>query len=155
MPRAGVFLQGGYGKPGLNMLKNEFDTYYFGGLRLSWNLSGFYNANREKQLLDVNTRQVDVQQETFTFNTKLSLRQTSSEVTKLQELIKIDEQLIGLRAKIKETAKAQLDNGVISANDFLRELNAEDQVKQNQLLHKTQLVMAVYSYNTTSGKIAD
>jgi outer membrane protein TolC len=152
MPRAGVFFQGGYGKPGLNMLKNEFSTYYLGGLRLSWNLSGFYNANREKQMLDVNTRQVDVQQETFTFNTKLSLRQTSSEVTKLQELIKIDEQLISLRAKIKETAKAQLDNGVISANDFLRELNAEDQVKQNQLLHKTQLVMAAYSYNTTSGK---
>jgi outer membrane protein TolC len=155
MPRAGVFLQGGYGKPGLNMLKNEFSTYYLGGLRLSWNLSGFYNANREKQLLDVNTRLVDVQQETFTFNTKLSLRQTSSEVTKLQELIRIDEQLIALRAKIKATAQAQLDNGVISANDFLRELNAEDQVKQNQLLHKTQLVMAVYAYNTTSGKIAD
>jgi outer membrane protein TolC len=152
MPRAGLFLQGGYGKPGLNMLKNEFDTYYLGGLRLSWNLSGFYNTNREKQLLNVNTRLVDVQQETFTFNTKLSLRQTSSEVTKLQELIRIDEQLIDLRAKIKETAKAQLDNGVISANDYLRELNAEDQVKQNQLLHKTQLVMAVYNYNTTSGK---
>jgi outer membrane protein TolC len=152
MPRAGVFLQGGYGKPGLNMLKNEFSTYYLGGLRLTWNLSGFYNANREKQLLDVNTRLVDVQQETFTFNTKLSLRQTSSEVTKLQELIRIDEQLIALRAKIKATAQAQLDNGVISANDFLRELNAEDQVKQNQLLHKTQLVMAVYAYNTTSGR---
>jgi outer membrane protein TolC len=152
MPRAGLFVQGGYGKPGLNMLKNEFSTYYIGGLKLSWNLFGLYNANREKQLLDVNTRLVDVQQETFTFNTKLSLRQSSSEVTKLQELIKIDEQLIGLRAKIKQTAKAQLDNGVISANDFLRELNAEDQVKQNQLLHKTQLVMTIYSYNTTSGK---
>jgi outer membrane protein TolC len=152
MPRAGLFLQGGYGKPGLNMLKNEFATYYLGGLRLSWNLSGFYNSNREKQLLDVNTRMIDAQQEVFQFNTKLSLRQSSSEVSKLQDLIKIDEQLITLRAKIKETAKAQLDNGVISANDFLRELNAEDQTKQNQLLHKTQLMMAVYNYNTTSGK---
>lgn len=155
MPRAGLFLQGGYGKPGLNMLKNEFATYYLGGLRLSWNLSGFYNTKREKQLLDVNTRMIDAQQEVFQFNTKLSLRQSSSEVSKLQDLIKIDEQLITLRAKIKETAKAQLDNGVISANDFLRELNAEDQTKQNQLLHKTQLMMAVYNYNTTSGKIAD
>lgn len=152
MPRAGLFLQGGYGKPGLNMLKNEFSTYYLGGLRLSWNLAGFYNAKREKQLFDVNTRMIDTQQEAFQFNTKLSLKQTSSEVTKLQDLIKIDEQLITLRVKIKETAKAQLDNGVISANDFLRELNAEDQTKQNQLLHKTQLMMAVYNYNTTSGK---
>jgi hypothetical protein len=73
-------------------------------------------------------------------------------VTKLQELIKIDDQLIALRIKIKETSKVQLDNGVISANDYLRELNAEDQAKQNLLLHKTQLMMAVYSYNSISGK---
>jgi hypothetical protein len=151
-PKAGLFVQGGYGKPGLNMLKNEFSPYAIGGLRLSWNLSGFYNAKREKQLLDVNTSLVDTQQDLFLFNTKLSLRQNSSEISKLQDLIKIDDQLIALRAKIKETAKAQLDNGVISANDFVRELNAEDQTKQNQLLHRTQLMMSVYTYNNISGK---
>ena len=102
--------------------------------------------------MDVNSKLVDTQQDLFLFNTKLSQRQSSSEVTKLQELIKIDDQLIGLRARIKETAKAQLDNGVISANEYLRELNAEDQVKQNLFLHKTQLMMAVYSYNSISGK---
>lgn len=152
MPRAGLFVQGGYGKPALNMLKNEFEPYYIGGLRMSWNLSGLYNRKREKQLMEVNTKLVDTQQELFLFNTKLSQRQTSAEVTKLQELIKIDEELIALRSKIKETAKAQLDNGVISANDYLRELNAEDQVNQNLLLHKTQWMMAVYGYNSISGK---
>ena len=151
-PRAGVFLQAGYGKPGLNMLKNEFAPYAIGGLRLSWNLSGLYNSSREKQLLDVNTQSIDNQQELFLFNTQVSLKQTSAEVTKLQELIKIDEQLIQLRLKIKTTAQAQLDNGVITANDFLRELNAEDQAKRNLLLHKTQLSMSTYSYQNISGK---
>ena len=41
MPKFGVFVQGGYGRPGLNVLQNEFATYYIGGLRLSWNLAGF------------------------------------------------------------------------------------------------------------------
>ena len=41
MPRLGFFVQGGYGRPGLNVLKNQFDTYYPGGLRLSWALSDF------------------------------------------------------------------------------------------------------------------
>lgn len=151
-PRAGLFLQAGYGKPGLNMLKNEFAPYAIGGLRLSWNLSGLYNSSREKQLLDVNTRSIDTQQELFMFNTKVSLRQTSADVAKLQELIRIDDRLIQLRIKIKSTAQAQLDNGVITANDFLRELNAEDQAKQNLLLHKTQLSMATYAYQNISGK---
>ena len=30
----------------------------------------------------------------------------------------------------KDAAKAQLENGVITANDYLREVNAEDQSRQ-------------------------
>ena len=152
MPRAGLFLQGGYGKPGLNMLKNEFEPYYIGGLRLSWNFSRLYNFKRDFLLSETNVNLVDVQELTFLHNTRISLSQSSSEISKLQELMKIDDQLISLRVKIKETAKAQLDNGVITANDYVRELNAEDQARQNLLLHKTQLLMAVYAYSNTSGK---
>ncbi|MGZ5262737.1 MAG: TolC family protein, partial [Kaistella sp.] len=34
IPKLGAFFQGGYGKPGFNMLRNEFDVFYIGGLRL-------------------------------------------------------------------------------------------------------------------------
>ncbi|HEU4496722.1 MAG TPA: TolC family protein, partial [Flavobacterium sp.] len=42
-PRISLFGQGGYGRPGLNQLRNEFDTYYIAGARLNWDLSSFYN----------------------------------------------------------------------------------------------------------------
>lgn len=151
LPKLGFYMQGGYGRPGLNMLKNEFDTFYLGGFRFSWNLGGYYNTKREKELLEVNLQSVTAQKETFLFNTNLALRQQNHELTKLQELIKVDEQIIGLRSQIKVTAKAQLDNGVITANDFLRELNAEDQARQNLSLHQIQLLMNHYNYQTTSG----
>ena len=48
LPRASLFLQGGYGKPALNVLNNGFDLYYIGGLRLNWNLSGYYTAKNER-----------------------------------------------------------------------------------------------------------
>ena len=35
MPHLGLFVQGAYGNPGLNMLKNEFTPYYVAGVRLS------------------------------------------------------------------------------------------------------------------------
>jgi outer membrane protein TolC len=150
-PRVNFFVQGGYGKPALNMLLNEFDTYYMGGLRFSWNLGGFYNNSREKQLLELNLQNVSHQKETFEFNTRLALRQQSNDITKLQDLIKIDVELIRLRTQIKTTAKAQLDNGVITATDYVTELNAEDQAKQNLLLHQIQLLMTQYNYKITSG----
>ncbi|MFZ6002026.1 MAG: TolC family protein [Bacteroidota bacterium] len=151
LPRVSLFVQGGYGKPGLNMLLNKFDTYYIGGLRLNWNLGGFYNTKRDKQLLDVNLQSVNYQKEAFLFNTNLTLKQQNNDITKLNELIAVDEKLIELRTRIKNTAKAQLENGVITANDYLRELNAEDQAKQNLALHQTQLVMTQYNYQVTSG----
>jgi outer membrane protein TolC len=151
VPRVSLFAQGGYGRPGLNMLLNEFDTYYLAGIRFSWNLGGYYNANRDKQILDLNLESVNKQKETFLFNTQLSLQQQNNELGKLRELIQIDEKLIELRTRIKDTAKSQLDNGVITANDYLRELNAEDQAKQNLSVHHIQLLMTQYLQQVTTG----
>ena len=151
VPKLGFFVQGGYGRPALNVLKNEFDTYYLGGFRFNWSLSGFYNSKRERQILDVNTQVVDAQKETFLFNTNLTLKQQSQEIEKLMELIKVDNQIIALRTGIKRTAQSQHENGVISTSDFLRELNAEDAAKQSLLLHQVQLLLAHYNYQTTSG----
>lgn len=151
IPRVSLFAQGGYGRPGLNMLLNEFDPYYLGGIRFSWSLGGYYNANRDKQILDLNLESVNKQKETFLFNTQLSLQQQNNELSKLKELIQIDEKLIELRVRIKDTAKSQLDNGVITANDYLRELNAEDQAKQNLSVHQIQLLMTQYLQQVTTG----
>jgi len=151
LPRVGLFLQGGYGRPALNQLKNEFDTYYLGGIRLNWSLSGFYNSKRDKQLLDLNMRQVNAQKETFEFNTNLITGQQKQELNKLKKLISVDDKIIELRTSIKQTAEMQQENGVITTNDYLRELNAEDQAKQNRLLHEMQLLMALYAYQNTIG----
>ncbi len=151
VPKLGFFVQGGYGKPGLNVLNNQFSTYYLGGFRMNWSLSGFYNSKRDKQLLDVNTQFVNSQKDVFVFNTNLTLKQQSQEVDKLQDLIAVDNQIIELRTRITNTSKSQHENGVISTSDFLRELNAEDTAKQNLLLHQVQLMLAQYNYQTTSG----
>jgi hypothetical protein len=152
MPKVSLFLQGGFGKPSpVNMLSNDFSSYYIGGLRLGWTLSSFYTSSRERQLLAINQNLLNVQKETFLFNTGVSLRQQSTEVTKLQGLIHSDEQIITLRASIKQASNVQLENGVLTVNDFLREVNAEDQARQNKLLHEMQLLMAQYNYQTTAG----
>jgi len=151
IPRLSFFLQGGYGRPTLNVLTNEFGFYYIGGLRLGWNLSGFYTSSGERQLQTLNRQSIAVQRETFLFNTNLSLRQQNAEIVKLQQLMTTDDQIIALREKVKETTASQLENGTITTTDYLTNVNAEDQARQNLLLHKVQLLMAQYNYKTTSG----
>jgi outer membrane protein TolC len=152
LPKFGLFLEGGVGRPSpVNMLSNDLTGYYIGGLRLNWSLTSFFTSGREKQLLMLNQNLVDAQKETFLFNTNLTLKQQNAEMLKLQELINTDDEIIMLRTSIKEASNAQLENGVITVNDFLREVNAEDQARQNKLLHETQLLMAQYNYQTTAG----
>lgn len=152
LPKAGLFLQGGYGRPALNMLKNDFDAYYIGGIRLNWSLSGLYTSKKEKALVNIKSKSVDLQKEVFLFNTNLTLKKQNAEINKLEKLIQSDNGIIQLRTRIKSTALSQLEYGVINSSDYLREVNAEDQAKQTQLLHEIQLLMAQYDQQTTTGK---
>ena len=152
LPRTSLFVQGGYGKPGLNVLKNEFDLFYIAGVRLNWSLSGLYTRKRDKQLVEVNKKINDIQKETFLFNTNTQIRQQRSEIDKLQQLVRSDAEIIDLRAKIKESAKAQLENGVITSNDYLREVNAEDQARQALIAHQLQLLQSQVNYLNTLGR---
>jgi hypothetical protein len=152
IPRLSVFLQGGVGRPTpVNALSNDLKSYYIGGLRLNWNLSSFYTTSNEKQLLQINKRMIDSQEETFLFNTNVTLKQQNGEISKLQRLVQTDEEIINLRNSVSEAAKAQLDNGVITVNDYLKEINAEDQARQNKLLHEIQLLQAYYIHQNTTG----
>jgi outer membrane protein TolC len=80
------------------------------------------------------------------------LRQQQSEIDKLEKLIATDKEIIDLRIKVKDAARAQLENGVITANDYLREVNAEDQARQSEITHRVQLLQAQINYQTILGK---
>ncbi|HTL07967.1 MAG TPA: TolC family protein [Chitinophagaceae bacterium] len=150
-PRLGLFGQGGYGKPGLNMLSNEFAGYYVGGLRLNWSITGFYTAKKEKAILQVQQEGIQLQQENFLLNTRIQLAQQNHELQKYQELLSTDQQIIELRAAVKATAANQLQNGTITGIDYLSYVNAEDMARQNLLLHQVQWLMTQYNISTTTG----
>lgn len=152
LPKASVFVQGGYGRPGLNLLNNQFAFFYTTGIRLNWSLGYLYTHKKDKQLLDINAQTVSIQKETFLLNTQAQLKQQQAEIDKLEQLISSDTAIINLRLQVKEAAKAQLENGVITANDYLRELNAEDQARQLLITHQIQLLQAKINYQNIAGQ---
>ena len=144
LPQFGLFVQGAYGNPGLNMLKNEFSAYYVAGVRLSWNFGNLYTRKNESRQLILNQQDVNVQKETFLFNTHLEITQNNSEIKKLTELMKNDEEIITLRNNIKKSAQAKVANGTLTVTEMLREVTAESLARQTQALHKIELLMNIY-----------
>jgi outer membrane protein TolC len=152
LPRTSLFFQGGYGKPALNLLKNEFEPFYVTGVKLNWTLNGFYTRKNDRQLVKINQDIVDAKRETFLLNTNAALATQRNEIDKLIKLIESDNEIIQLRKSVTDAAKAQLENGVMTANDYLVEVNAEDQSRQVLIGHELQLLQAQIVYNTIKGK---
>jgi outer membrane protein TolC len=151
-PKISLFLQGGYGRPAFNILSNNFDPFYIGGLRFTFPLSNFYTIKNDRELINISKQNIDVQKNTFLFNTQLAITQQSTDITKLQAFLKTDDEIILLRTNVKKAALAQLENGVINSSDYLREVNAEDAARQNKILHEIQLLMAQYNERNTTGE---
>ena len=151
-PRLDLFAQGGYGRPGLNVLENEFDTYYLGGIRFRWQLSGYYTLKSERQIFRLRKNALDIRRQTFIFNNRQAAQQQNSEVARLRNTIVLDDEIILLRTRIKQAASVQLDQGVITASDFVREVIAEDQARQHRALHEIQLLHAQAKLQFTNGQ---
>ena len=151
-PKASAFVQGGYGRPGLNMLQNAFDWYGIGGIRFNWMIGNLYTSSNEKQMAAIALKSIKVQEETFLKNSKAQVVRQLAEVSKLKKLMAADKEIIELRESVKTAAAAQLEAGVITANDYLREVNAEDQSRQMLTAHALQLVLAELQLKLITGK---
>lgn len=144
-PKLGAFFQGGYGKPGFNMLKNEFDIFYIGGIRLNIPISGFYTQKNDLALLENQSQEIEIQRENFLFNQNFIEIQQRNDLEKIQNLIDKDNELIELRKNIKTASLAQLENGVINTNDYLREVTAEEQAILTKITHEIQYLLTQYN----------
>lgn len=153
IPRLGLFLQGGYGRPTLNMLSNQFDTYYTGGIKLSWSPSVLYTEKNDRALIGISRSNIDLQRDLFIFNTNLAIQQQEADRQKFSGLLATDAEIIALRDKVKTASLAQLENGVINSSDYLREVNAADQAYQNRIVHEIQSLLAQYNEQTTTGNL--
>jgi outer membrane protein TolC len=147
LPRLSLFGQGGYGRPALNMLDNAFDWYYITGARLSWNLGSFYTFTPERKANQAARKINEVQRATYLTNANITVTQYRESIRKFTELIQQDEEIVVLQEEIMKASNAQLENGVISATDYLRSVNAADMARQTQTLHRLQLTQSILEYN--------
>lgn len=150
MLKLGAFVQAGYGRPGLNMLKNEFSPYYIAGMRIVWNFGGLYTKKNELKLIDINKSISESQKSVFLYNTNLKSTQQEVSIKKIKTLMERDDELISLRESIKKAAEVKLENGTISVSEMLREINLLDIARNNRAKHEIDLIMAIYDLKNTT-----
>ena len=132
------------------MLQNEFDAFFLGGVKLSWNFGSLYtykNSVRSNELKKLN---IDTQRDTFTHNLNMQISQQQNEIEKYRKTMKDDEEIIRLQQQIKDAAEAKVENGAMTVSDMLKELTALEMAKQAKLLHEIQHINSIYTLKNTT-----
>ena len=150
-PRFSLSIQGGIGRPGLNILKNSFQPYYTAGVKMSWDIGALYTRKSEKRKLDTQMRTIESDRETFIFNTDLNATQMQSAIDKARRQLDRDKEIISLYESIRETGEEQYRNGIISMSDLMDRISDEYNARAAQSVHEIQLLMAVYDLKNCTG----
>ncbi|MBK8501134.1 MAG: hypothetical protein IPL46_02430 [Saprospiraceae bacterium] len=154
-PMLALFGQGGYGKPGLNFLKNELEPFYVLGVRANWKFGNLYTKSNDREIMDLGMQKITARKETLALQTDVRFSNYGIEIEKIQALTTKDRDLLLLRQEITETAKIQLENGVMNSTDYLARFNEERVVKENASLREVQLLKAQYMLAHIAGNYSD
>lgn len=151
-PKLNLSLQGGYGRPGMNILSGDFSAYFVSGLKLQWNIGALYTRGMDKRKLKADAQKIDLTRETFLLNSSVEAEQKNNAIEKARDVLDRDSEIIALRQRIREAGENQYREGTIKMNDYLSMLDEEYKAKANESMHEVQLMMAVYDMKNTLGK---
>lgn len=148
MPHLGLFANGGYGQPNLNLLNNKFDSYLMGGISLYWNFGNLYSRKNDLKNIDIEKQTNENRRETFLFNTNLQISQENNEIQKKKDLLKYDDKIIELKTNIRNAAQVKAENGIISVQEMMREIDSEEEARENKIIHEIDLLVSIYNLKT-------
>lgn len=151
LPKVSLFATTGYGKPGLNFLKNEFEPYYVVGVRAQWNFWNWFNASREKHALQLEQDRITTNQHAFTQKMRTEEIQLRNDMQKWQRLIDRDQSIVKLREKKLGESASALVNGTITASDYMDDLTATQRARLSLETHRLQLIQTNIQYQTQLG----
>lgn len=155
-PKLGLFAQGFYGYPGLNMFEDMMNRKWslngIVGIKLSWNVSAFYTHKNDKARLSVQREMIENAREVFLFNNKLEEIQQNENINRYQTMIKSDDEIIVLRTNVRKAAESKLTHGIIDVISLLREINNENAAKTQQSIHEIDMLKEMYNLKYTNNE---
>ena len=156
LPKLGVFAQGFYGYPGLNMfddmMSREWSLNGLVGARLTWNIGALYTRKNDKAKIQLQRDLTETNRDVFVFNNRLEQIQQNENISRYRQLMAADEEIIELRSAVRKAAESKLAHGIIDVNDLVREMNAENAARVQRSMHEIQLLKEICDNKFTTGE---
>lgn len=150
-PRVSTYAKVGYGRPGLNFISDEFQTYGLGGVRVQWNAWTWGTGGREREALAIQQQVVAADQAAFERSLLEATQGDHAAIDRLQHALSIDERIVMLREQVAATSQIRLQEGVVTASEYLDRTSELLQARFARAGHQVELAQASARLLTTLG----
>ena len=155
-PTLGLYAQGYYGYPGLNMFEDMISRKWslngIVGIKLSWNVGALYTHKNDKAKLKAQRELIENAREVFLFNNNMEQIQQTENVSRYRTMMQGDDEIIALRTNVRKAAESKLSHGIIDVNSLLREINNENAAKTQQAIHEIDMLKEMYNLKYTNNE---
>ena len=155
-PTLGLYAQGYYGYPGLNMFEDMMSRKWslngIVGIKLSWNVGALYTHKNDKAKLKAQRELIENAREVFLFNNNMEQIQQTENVSRYRTMMQGDDEIIALRTNVRKAAESKLAHGIIDVNSLLREINNENAAKTQQAIHEIDMLKEMYNLKYTNNE---
>jgi outer membrane protein TolC len=146
-PKLGVFAQAGAGYPNpLNFFETELSPYALGGVRFSWKIPDWGKTQKQKDLLMVQAQLLENQRGVLDYQFQVLEGTFQEEIVRLTQQLEQDRALLQLQQQLTEQLEAQLKGGVITATEYLIQLQTMVQTELQMKAREIQIQKVKVDY---------
>ena len=150
-PRVSAFGRAGYGRPGLNPLSENFDSYWLAGVQVQWTPWTWGTTKREKELLALQRQIISAEEQQFTDNLRRSTELDLASIDQLEVALRQDDQIIALREEIAAETRSRFNEGVVTSAEYVDRQTDVLSARIARALHRAELAQARARFLNTLG----
>jgi outer membrane protein TolC len=150
-PRVSAFGRLGYGRPGLDLLSRDFQSYWLGGVQVHWSPWTWGTTDRNREIAEAQRDVVTTNEAAFTRGLRRGVQESIAAMTRLESTMALDDRIVALREHITTETGARLHEGVVTAADYVDKSTDLMAARLLRAQHHVELAQARTTFLTTLG----
>ena len=150
-PRVTAFGRTGYGRPGLNQLAREFDSYWLAGVQVEWAPFDWGTVRREREALALQQQVIVSEERAFADRLRRGTLADLAAVDRLARTLEADALIVALRERVLHETRLRYQEGVVTVGEFVDRETDLNTARLMRAAHRVELAQARARFLTTVG----
>ncbi|MBA3852779.1 MAG: hypothetical protein C0503_00100 [Gemmatimonas sp.] len=152
LPRVSAFARSGYGRPGINPLARDFQSYWIAGVQLEWSPALWGGASRDAEIQRLQREIVSSEEAQFTAQIERAVQRDLAAMDRLTRSLESDDAIIALHERAVTEARRRFAEGGITAGELVDRESDLLAARTARDLHRVRLAEAQARFLTTVGQ---